>query len=524
MPKVTIYTQAYNPGEYLEPCIKSVLGQTYTDFEWILIDNASTDGTPAMIDAYAEKDSRIIPIHMEQNTPILYLFYRFLREKGSGKYVTYIDSDDWWDEDYLEKLVPFAEENDLDFALTGAVQYLQKEGRSSVMRQWDEPLLLTGDGFARNFPVIGAFAGAMWASLRPMEKVLAMEGDARDIELWKQGITWRIDTLMMLNYVDHCQRIGINQYAPYHYRRFAGSLSRQYMDTYFQSNLYFCQELEAYFRRHGVWDEKTEAYTKERYFFEMNWSLEVLRDTQMATDEKLRICARMAAHPQTVEALSHHCQEQKNWRGHLRDIATDALSSGTFSETGVLQEILQPLAPECCDVVTAQGAGLFVRERDLLPMLFENNRQGLAKRFLELIRKEKEPERYDLGSMLRKVLPGQSLLRQVEDVRFFKNYPELTELIQGSGYLVALDRMTAPLLESAPLECEEAFLRLYITLAAVENQVPAFLFGKFRLAELCRREDRLAECRSLLAELEEMGAEFPGMDALKDACGGEVET
>ena len=244
----------------------------------------------------------------------------------------------------------------------------------------------------------------------------------------------------------------------------------------------------------------------------------------MAADEKLRICAGMAAHPQTAEALSHHCQEQKNWRGHLRDIATDALSSRTFSETEVLQEILRPLAPDCCDVITVRGAGLFVRERDLLPMLFENNRQGLTKRFLELIRKEQEPERYDLGSMLRNVLPESSLLRQVEDVRFFKNYPELTELIQGSGYLAALDRMTALLLENTPLNREEAFLRLYLTLAAVENQVPAFLFGKFRLAELCRRENRLEECRSLLAELEEMGAEFPGMDALKDACSGEVET
>lgn len=39
MPKVTIYTQAYNPGEYLVPCIENVLGQMYTDFEWLLVDH-----------------------------------------------------------------------------------------------------------------------------------------------------------------------------------------------------------------------------------------------------------------------------------------------------------------------------------------------------------------------------------------------------------------------------------------------------------------------------------------------------
>ena len=519
MPKVTIYTQAYNPGGYLKQCIESVLGQTYRDFEWILIDNASTDGTPALIDAYAEEDSRIIPIHMERNTHTSHMFYRFLREKGSGRYVTYLDSDDWWDPDYLEHLVPFAEENDLDFALTGAVQYLQREGTSSVLRQWDEPLLLTGDGFARNFPVIGPFAGALWASLRPMEKVLAMEGAPEDAEIWRQGMVWRSDTLMMLNYLDRCQRIGIDQYAPYHYRRYSGSLSRRYTDSYFKSNVYFCQKLEEYFRRHGVLDGTMEEYVKERYFFEMDWSLEVLRGTRMAADEKLRICAGMTSHPRTLAALSCRCREQETWRAKLQDIVDDALCSGEFSDTDALGALLRPLAPDCCEVLTVKGAALFARERDLLPLLFEDNRQALAKRFLELIEKEVEPERYDLGVMLRSVLAEESPLRVVEDVRFFKDHPALTRLVLGSGYLAALDRMTASLLEGGPLKSEEAFLQLYLTLAALEDQASAFLFGKVRLAELYQAQHRREECRTALRDLEEMGAgDLPEAAALRESC------
>lgn len=522
MPKVTIYTQAYNPGEYLKPCIESVLGQTYTDFEWLLLNHGSTDNTQEIIERYAEKDKRIIPLHIEVNGSVPDHAYRTIQENGTGKYLTWLDSDDWWDPDYLEHLVPFAEENGLDLAMTGAVQYFQQEGVSRAFRRWDEPLLMTAEGFARNFPVIGPFAGAFWANLRRMDKVLESHYSPSNREMWGKGIVWRSDTLMMLNYVDYCQRIGIDQYAPYHYRQYGGSLSRQYTDTYFVSNLYFCQRLEEFFRKHGVWDEQMEKYVKQRFFFEMNWSLEVLRGTSIPAEKKLRICAGMTSHPRTLEALPCHCQEQRAWREHLRDLVADALRGGEFPEADTLQELLRPLAPDCCGVITAGGAAIFLRERDLLSSLLENDRAALAKRFLELIEKEEEPERYDLGTMLRSVLPEGSPLRAVEDVRFFKRYPELTQLVMGSGYLAALDRMTALLLEERPPESEESFLQLYLTLAALENQVSAFVFGKVRLARLYQAQNREEAFRAVLQDLEEMGAgELPEVQALKKSCGRE---
>lgn len=520
MPKVTIYTQAYNPGPYLEQCIESVLNQTYTDFEWLLVDHGSTDDTPAIIDRYAEKDKRIVPIHIAVNGSNPNLFYDTVRQYAAGKYLTWLDSDDWWDPDYLEHLVPFAEENDLDLALTGAVQYFQEKGESSVMRQMNEPVLLTVDGFARNFPIVGVFAGAEWANLRVTEQVLAQDGNPLDLEVWLKRLTWRTDTLHMLNYVDACRRIGVNEFASYHYRRYDRSLSRQYNDTYFEANTYLYHRLETFFQKHGVLDEQMREYLFQRYFFEMIWSLEVLKNAPMAANEKLRVCSQMVTHPLTVQALPHPSKEREQWRSYIRDITDSVIRSGQL-EPEVLGEILRSLAPDCCEAVTSKGAALFARERDLLSLLFQNNRQALVKRFLELIEKEARPEELDLGTMLRSVLPEQSPLRQVEDVRFFKHYPDLTELILGSGYLAALDQMTGRLLGGAPLESEESFLQLYLTLAALENQASAFLFGKLRLAELLQREHRLAECRGILTELEEMGADFPEIAALKERCGEE---
>ena len=64
---ITIYTQAYNVEPYIEQCIKSVISQTYHDFEWLLIENGSTDGTRDIIRKYAQLDGRIKVEYFEQN-------------------------------------------------------------------------------------------------------------------------------------------------------------------------------------------------------------------------------------------------------------------------------------------------------------------------------------------------------------------------------------------------------------------------------------------------------------------------
>ena len=141
---------------------------------------------------------------------------------------------------------------------------------------------------------------------------------------------------------------------------------------------------------------------------------------------------------------------------------------------------------------------------------------------MERTRTEERPERS--GGLLRGLLPEDSLLRQVEDPRFFQDHNDIARLVFNGGRLAALDQMTGLLTAGGPVKSEEPLLRLYLTLAALENQVPAFLFGKLRLAELYRRENRREECRALVAELEEMGAGgLPEAAALREAWGEETE-
>ena len=118
---ITIYTQAYNVEPYIEQCIKSVISQTYCNFEWLLIENGSTDGTKEIIRKYEQLDSRIKVDYFKQNKTGFAGDY--IRENTNGEYIVRIDSDDWIERDYLEKLLYQMETQNADISICGALDY-----------------------------------------------------------------------------------------------------------------------------------------------------------------------------------------------------------------------------------------------------------------------------------------------------------------------------------------------------------------------------------------------------------------
>ena len=102
MPLISVIVPLYNVEEYLERCIKSILDQTYTNMEIILVDDGSTDNSGSISDKYAGKDQRIMVIHKENGG------LSDARNAGldamTGDYVAFVDSDDFVSPWYLENL------------------------------------------------------------------------------------------------------------------------------------------------------------------------------------------------------------------------------------------------------------------------------------------------------------------------------------------------------------------------------------------------------------------------------------
>lgn len=101
-PKISIIIPVYNVVKYLTECVESVVTQEYDDYEIILVDDGSTDGSDKMCDELAEKYSKIQVIHKENGGLISARKAGIL--KAAGEYVLYIDSDDYIDKDLLKSI------------------------------------------------------------------------------------------------------------------------------------------------------------------------------------------------------------------------------------------------------------------------------------------------------------------------------------------------------------------------------------------------------------------------------------
>lgn len=108
----------YNGDQYLKQAIESVLDQTFSDFEFIIINDGSTDRSLETVESYAKQDPRIKIIKNEKNLGIQKSLNIGIK-KSRGDFVTRIDHDDiWCDEDKLKKQIEFLEQNP-DHALVG---------------------------------------------------------------------------------------------------------------------------------------------------------------------------------------------------------------------------------------------------------------------------------------------------------------------------------------------------------------------------------------------------------------------
>lgn len=109
-PSISVLMPAYNTEKYVGEAIESVLNQTFKDFEFIIIDDGSTDKTWEIIQEYAKKDNRIVALKNETNLKICKTLNRGI-EIAKGKYIARMDADDWSYPDRLERQFVFMESN-----------------------------------------------------------------------------------------------------------------------------------------------------------------------------------------------------------------------------------------------------------------------------------------------------------------------------------------------------------------------------------------------------------------------------
>ena len=118
--KVSVIVPVYNTGEKLNKCIDSIISQTYKNIEIILINDGSTDASPAICDEYARLDNRVLVVH-KSNSGVSDTRNMGI-EKSTGEYIMFVDSDDYIPADSLENLMKPIIEYGVDY-VAGNVEH-----------------------------------------------------------------------------------------------------------------------------------------------------------------------------------------------------------------------------------------------------------------------------------------------------------------------------------------------------------------------------------------------------------------
>lgn len=146
MPAISIVVPVYKAEKYLHRCVDSILSQTFADFEVLLIDDGSPDGSGLICDAYAERDSRVRVFHKKNGG------VASARELGvqnaKGEYIIHADSDDWVEPDMLEEMFRAARESNADMVICdyfveigGVTKYVEQRPSGKTARDMQIDLL-----------------------------------------------------------------------------------------------------------------------------------------------------------------------------------------------------------------------------------------------------------------------------------------------------------------------------------------------------------------------------------------------
>lgn len=210
-PLISVIVPVYNVATYLEDCLNSILNQTFKDWECIVVDDGATDNSSDICDSFALKDNRFKVIHQKNKG------LSGARNSGlaiaSAQYISFIDSDDWIDPDYLSVLYTLITEENADIAQCGYIKEFTTFSRKKPLPS--DFTCLEGEAVYGELLFKERLHGYMWGKLFRREIISCLFPEGRIYE----------DFFVMTRWAKNIRKIVWTSECLYHYRMRKGSLN-----------------------------------------------------------------------------------------------------------------------------------------------------------------------------------------------------------------------------------------------------------------------------------------------------------
>ncbi len=255
---ISIIVPVYNVEKYLDQCIDSIIKQTYTDWECILINDGSSDNSGIICDCWKERDSRIIVVHQPnygvstaRNTGI---------DLAKGDYITFIDSDDWVSSNYLEVLIHHQTTYPSDIVVSGIIQTFQNGTSATFQPDSTISFDLNHDNIThfihlnQNHLLYGPTSNLYQSKIIKYNKIYF---DTR--------LSYGEDLVFNYKYLGFTKSITCVNQSHYYYRILgANSLSSIIRQDQFILNYNQWLVLKSFYTKRDLWSEESKEYLYHR--------------------------------------------------------------------------------------------------------------------------------------------------------------------------------------------------------------------------------------------------------------------
>lgn len=225
-PEVSIIVPVYNVDKHLKSCIESLLNQTFSNYEIIIVDDGSTDLSPEICDEYANKYKRIKSFHIK-NSGVSYA-RNFGIKKSIGKYIMFCDSDDYVEKDWCEKLYNTLNTNCNSFVMCGFNIYNRRNGKFEIKKMHldtESTIITNKRDYFSNYKI--KLLATVWNKI--YEKRIIVSNNIR----FYDNLSLGEDLIFNLDYLkkSNDKIIIIKQHLYNYFLRDADSLDHKYYDN-----------------------------------------------------------------------------------------------------------------------------------------------------------------------------------------------------------------------------------------------------------------------------------------------------
>lgn len=258
---ISVIIPVYNTADYLQACLQSVQSQTLQDWECLLVDDGSTDGSGAICDQWAKKDTRFRVFHQENKGAAH--ARNFGMTHAHGEYLTFVDSDDSVHPDCLRSLLQALVEQNADLSVCGILQ--ENKDEVSSFTPPDKAVISLGLGDIKTINTLNE----RFLLFGPFAKLYKKEWAADPSVRFDEHYSYGEDLLFNLAYLNAVQRIALVPKTLYRYRRHGNTLSTVFRPDQFVTDYTQWKALAAFYQKKGLCQNKD----SQRYLYHRLWGI-----------------------------------------------------------------------------------------------------------------------------------------------------------------------------------------------------------------------------------------------------------